>query len=188
MRQVEICAVAILAMAAGGTAHAATYIGVDIQGTAPFYRDNLFVSEPQHFGGADIHAGWRQGIFALEGGWYIGQGGSGDNRLSLSGFTVDGLIYSPVRLGGAEPFLTVGTANLLARSATITNTVTPDSWSRTVAPLFSEQNWDWRAGAGLEWGFTQSVRGRLTARYEDFSFNGKMHGGATLSFGINVGL
>lgn len=180
---------ALVAMAAAApAAQAGPYVGADIQGTAPFYQDNLFTSEPQHFGGGDIHVGWRQGIFALEGGWYIGQGGSGDNRLSLSGFTVDGLVYSPVRLGGAEPFLTVGTANLLARSATISNSVTPDSWSRTVTPLFSEQNWDWRAGAGLEWGFTQSVRGRITARYEDFSFNGKMHGGATVSFGINVGL
>lgn len=173
-------------VAAAPAAQAGPYVGVDIQGLAPFYRDNLFATEPQHFGGGDVHVGWRQGIFALEGGWAIAQGGEGDNRLSLSGLTLDALVYSPVRFGTVEPFLTVGTANLLARSATITRTVTPDSWSVTTAPLFSEQNWDWRAGAGLEWGFTQALRGRLTARYEDFTFTGKMHGGVTLSFGINV--
>ena len=181
-----LAALATASLALSTPASADVYVGGGAQLTAPFYVTGLEAVEPQHFGAGDLHAGLRVGQMDLEAGWMLASGRDGIHHLALSGLTLDALLFVPVRLAGAEPFVTVGTTNLLARSADISTAVSPSGWAVTTMPTFRAQNWDWRAGAGLEFRLSDHLRSRLTARYQDFTFQQHMRGG--VAFGISLDL
>lgn len=181
-----LAALAMASLAVTSPACADVYLGGGAQFTAPFYVSGLEAVEPQHFGAGDLHAGLRVGQVAVEAGWMLASSQDGHHHLALSGLTLDALFFFPVKLAGAEPFLTAGTTNLLARSADISTSPSPTSWTVTTSPTFRAQNWDWCAGGGMEFRLSDHLRSRITARYQDFTFQQHMRGGVT--FGVSLDL
>lgn len=166
----RILAMAILAATCLGTV-AGPYVGADYQFTVPSYTGTLFLTEPQHFGGGNLHAGWRKGAAAAEVGWYLG----GGQHMSLSGPTLDTFLFAPFFRSDAEIFATAGLANLALID-------------HAAAPPFSTAALTWRAGAGLQWRMGDATTARLALRYQDYGFGHRMNGGASLSAGLNFAL
>ncbi|MBL6851893.1 MAG: outer membrane beta-barrel protein [Alphaproteobacteria bacterium] len=147
-------------MLAATRADAGPYIGASAQYTTFGFRD--YNGLPQHGGGFTVHAGWRIGHAAIEGGYEA----AGADHVSLGGETADILAFWS--RGTVSPFLTAGVANL-------------DAESRAPGNLFHESGLAWRLGAGM-----QFHAARLTARYEGMGFH-DTHYAITVNLGLELG-
>lgn len=154
-----------------GPANAGPYIGADYQFSIPFWNTPLFLTEPQHFSGGDVHAGWRSGPVALEAGYFLG----GGDRMTLQGPTLDAFVFVPLGRSSVKLFATGGGADLQLSDHAAT-------------PPFDSSALTWRVGGGLEWQLDARLSARMTLRYQDWQFGHRMAGAETASFGLNYAL
>lgn len=111
-------------------------------------------------------------------------------RMTIREAQLDGYAFLPLGPSGRfRPFLTAGMAYAAGNGRMEANQDTLDASGtrvgvETLVPYVVKKQVLWRAGAGLEIGISQSVAGRVYARYQPYSFGSTVNGGASLGFNL----
>jgi opacity protein-like surface antigen len=199
---------ALLLLAAAAPAAAAApsddntfYVGLDGRIDVLSWKNSVDTSYPQAVMGLGLRGGYRLSpYFSVELGYSI----SADEhremdinadrwryRLTLREVQADVYGFLPLGQSGRfRPFVSLGVAYAdgnarIRREIDGTDSSGDATTTVTYTPLFSKGEIDYRAGAGIELHISDTVDGRIYARYQSYSFNA-INGGITLGFTVNV--
>ena len=171
-------------------AHAAPYMGLDADRTAITLKGVDPELYPQSAAGEDIHIGERFGNVAGELSYSsdtFGDGGTLDN-LHLDRLAADGVFYLPI-YGGLNILAIAGGGEInYGISSYARNYFLADTKQKTIntdQTLTEGDEFDWRAGGGLSFGFDQ-FEIRAVARYQPLSMQHQAQNALSLDIGLNV--
>jgi opacity protein-like surface antigen len=177
---------AALFAALTGLARADFYVGADYKLTGIAVTDWLRSNIPQHFDGYALHIGERfSPYYAGELGVESNSGTNGNDHLAIRAITLDGFAYLPIMRGPFSVFATAGGAYNEAMDREI---IVTHGSPTVVTPHFDASEFNWRAGAGVEWQTTSDTTLRLTFRYQDYNFSNQMDGSWSAALGFSVSL
>lgn len=174
--------------------------GVETSSTAA----GTTISFPQGLMGAGLKFGYRFSRYlALELGYTISSDEKREidtdlnrfrYRLTLREAQADVLAYLPLGVSGRfKPFLSAGMAFTQADARLRTEVDGSDDegekiTTATYTSFMKESEINWRIGGGIEVRVSDSTYGRFFARYQPYSFNDALDGGATLGFTVTTRL
>jgi hypothetical protein len=171
-------------------ADAAPYVGANIEVSSVDLNDSASALYPQSVNGFDIHVGDHFGNFAVE----IGYEAIGNklteinNDLHIDKLTADGISYIPV-LGILNILLTGGISETNYGDSTynFTQVSTTDLKSHRIATTnFNGDEFDWRAGAGFSFLFSNDYDLHIIARYEPISMGDRADYALSIYSGVNI--
>ncbi len=113
-------------------------------------------------------------------------------RMTVRDASLDALGYWPIgETGRFRPFVSVGlayaTSNARLRADIDGSDTDYDQViTATYTPYFQKKEINWRLGGGIEVRLSDSIYGRIFARYTPYSFGKKLDSNTTLGFSINT--
>jgi opacity protein-like surface antigen len=112
-------------------------------------------------------------------------------RMTIRQWQLDGYAYWPLGSSGRfKPFVTLGAALASGDARVRTEIDGTDENEDSLVDVgytkyFQKREFEWRAGLGIEVRISDSVNGRIFARYQPYSFDA-LKGGATLGFTLSA--
>jgi hypothetical protein len=172
-----------------GAAHAAPYLGLDLNANLLNLNPADPSAYPQTAIGPDFHVGYRFDNLNLAGELSYGssRGQQDPDNFRMNLLTADGLYYVPIG-GFLNLILTAGVADMNYGDSIATFSVFQkngvDKTVRTGNTVFQGDEIDWRAGGGLSFILTEGYEVHFITRYQPVS----MHGLADYSLSLDVGM
>jgi len=173
-----------------GAAHAAPYLGLDLNANLLNLNPADPSAYPQTAIGPDFHVGYRFDNLNLAGelGYGSSRGQQDPDNFRMNLLTADGLYYVPIG-GFLNLILTAGVADMNYGDSIATFSVFQkngvDKTVRTGNTVFQGDEIDWRAGGGLSFILTEGYEVHFITRYQPVSMRGLADYSLSLDVGMN---